>query len=318
MKSALKVLINTSTFSQLDHPKLQVLREKGIGVVLNPKRRRLTEDEVEALCDETVIGMIAGLEPLTERVLSNAPNLAIISRCGIATENVDLAAAKIKKIKVRNTPDAPSLAVAELTIGLLLSLLRRIPEADSLLKQKQWQPLMGSLLNNKMVGVVGYGRVGRKVATLLQAFGAKVLVYDAQPIETSGDIEVGSFQDILSNSDIVTLHIPATPETKGLISKAVIKQMKPGSIIINTARGELVDEDAMYQALKDGHLAGAALDAYTVEPYNGPLQEMKNVVMTAHMGSYAKEARMQMEAEAVDNLVETLMQAGLVECEEIV
>lgn len=307
-----KVLITTSSFNVAAAASLARLKQAGYEIATNPHGRKLNEDEVAALLGDDVIGMVAGTEPLTRRVLSGARGLKVVSRCGIGLDSVDLAAAAELGIEVTNTPDAPSAAVAELTLGLILDQLRRISQADRQIRAGQWKPLMGGLLAARTVGIVGYGRIGRRVARLAQAFGARVLATDAAGVEPDGIAETCALEPLLSEADIVTLHMPSQKGAGHFLDAARIGLMKRGAVLVNTARGGLVDEAALAQAICDGRLGGAALDTYEKEPYAGPLAELPQVVLTAHMGSYAEESRGIMEREAADNLYKGLAARGLV------
>ena len=305
-----KILITTSSFNLNDNPHLSAIKNEGFEIVCNPYGRRLSEEEVTGLLKKNVVGMIAGVEPLTCNALKSACDLKVISRCGIGMDNVDVETARELGILVSNTPDGPVCAVAELAISLMLSVLRRVSEADRNIRGGDWKPLMGGLLSAQKVGVIGYGRIGRKVSQLLRAFGAEVMMYDSQQVTPDKRIKACSLDDLLSNSDIVTLHLPCDSSTKHVINRDRISIMKPGAILINTARGGLVDEDALLEALKSGHLSGSGLDVFSEEPYTGPLRTMPQVVLTAHMGSYAREARRQMELDVSRNLVQGLISKG--------
>lgn len=305
-----KILITTSSF-KTDVPAVRRLADAGLGIVTNPYGRKLSEDEVAALLDDEVIGMIAGVEPLTRRVLAGAKNLKVVSRCGIGLDSVDLAAARELDIAVLNTPDAPSIAVAELTVGLILSQLRRIAEADRQIRSGQWKALMGGLLATRTVGIVGYGRIGRRVARLAHAFGARVLAADALACEPDGVAEPCSLERLLAESDVVSLHLPPQSDGRPVLDASHFAAMKPGAMLVNAARGGLVDEAALADAIRAGKLAGAALDTFSEEPYQGPLRELSQVVLTAHMGSYAEESRGIMEREAAENLYAGLARCGL-------
>lgn len=308
-----KIVISTSSFNVAANGALHSLSAAGFEIVTNPHKRRLTEAEaMELLRDEAVVGIIAGTEPLSRAALEQARSLKVISRCGIGMDNVDLDAAKALDIDVLNTPDAPTNSVAELTIGLILAALRRITEADRAIRAGLWRPLMGGLMHGRTLGVVGYGRIGRKVASLADAFGAHVLAYDVAEFEPGARVERTSLDRLLSTSDIVTLHMPSAPQKQALITEETLAGMKNGAILVNTSRGDLVDETALAEALKDGRLAGAALDTFAKEPYSGPLAELPQVTLTAHMGSYAEEARATMEEEAARNLLQGLTRRGLV------
>jgi len=295
------ILITTSSFQVDTNPALQALQRDGFKIVTNPFGRRLTEEDAQQLLGEhNPIGMIAGVEPLTRTVLKSAPALKVIARCGIGMDSVDLAAADELGISVSNTPDAPSSAVAELTIGLILSALRQIPQADRALRGGEWKARMGNMFRGKTLGLIGGGRIGRKVAELASAFGADVIIHD--PFIETCSYPLVSMDALLQQSDILSLHIPGGDETHHLINQGALEQMKPTALLINAGRGGLVDESALADALRSERLAGAALDVYEDEPYSGELLGLDNVVVTAHMGSYAKETRAIMEQEAAENL----------------
>lgn len=298
-----KIVVSTSSFNVQASAALAALRSSGFEIMTNPHRRRLSESEASALLADGVVGMIAGTEPLSRRVIGAARDLQVISRCGIGLDNVDLQAARERGIDVYNTPEAPSQAVAELAIGLALAALRRIAEADRALRQGAWKPLMGRLLGSCAVGVLGYGRIGRKVAMLARAFGARVLAHDLRESDRQPGIEFCTLDALLACADILTLHLPSGPATRHLINRERLARMKPGAILVNTARGDLVDEQALFAALECGRLSAAALDCFEIEPYSGPLCDLPQVVFTAHMGSYAAESRAVMEEEAAQNLL---------------
>lgn len=294
-----KILITTSSFDG-EIEQISQLEQLGYEVVFNPFKRRLTEDEVASLMGDDVIGMIAGVEPLTRRVMDAAPNMAVISRCGIGMDSVDVEAAAQKNIEVFNTPDAPTKAVAELTIGLILDVLRGISNQDRAIRQSKWERPMGALLGKKTLGLIGYGRIGQMVARYAEVFGTRVIAHDP----FSG--QKTSFEELLSDADIVSLHIPYSRENHHIIDAQAFSKMKKSAILINASRGGLVDESALYDALKTGDIAGAALDVFEDEPYTGRLTELGNIVLTAHVGSYAKEARVEQEILAAQNLLNAL------------
>lgn len=306
----MQILISTSTFNLDNFSELAEIQKAGIEVKLNPFKTRLTEDQVTELLGTNTIGLIAGLETLNEKVLAAATALKVIARVGTGLDSVDLEAAAKLDITVLNTPDAPTSAVAELTLGHILSLLRNIASTDRQIRNNTWRGQMGSLLETKTVGIVGFGRIGQRVADLVSAFGAKVIVSD--PYLQTQDYENCALDKLCQKVDILTLHIPYTESTHNLISAKRIESMKRGSFIINISRGGLVDEDALLQALQSGHIAGAALDCFEQEPYFGPLSKLENVQMTAHMGTYARETRDRMEQEASLLLVKVLRQKRII------
>ncbi|MGB9498881.1 MAG: phosphoglycerate dehydrogenase [Dissulfuribacterales bacterium] len=300
------ILITTSSFGQYDKELIREIESQGFNAIVNPYRRKLTETEVSKLIDEhQPVGIIAGVEPLTRCVLKHARNLRVISRAGIGMDSVDLDAAKALGIDVYNTPDAPTVPVAELTVGLMLSLLRRIHITDGGIRRKEWLRPMGNLLQGRTIGIIGCGRIGSCVAGLLAGFECKITGYD--PASPGTDcIPMADMDSLLKQSDIVTLHLPYSKENYHLIDAKAIGLMKKGACLINASRGGLVDEDALIKALRSGHLAGAALDCFEEEPYSGPLSGFDNVLLTAHIGSYAVEGRVMMERQAMENLLGAL------------
>ena len=309
----LTVAIGVSTFGAADARPRTLLEGAGARLLENPHGRTLTEPEIaELLADAD--GLIAGTEPLTTQVLEGAPRLRVISRVGVGTDNVDLTAAARLGIAVFNTPDAVTQAAAELTLGGLLAVLRHIHFMDSELRAGRWTRKMGSLLSGKTVGIVGLGRVGKRVAGLLEPFGVTLLGYDIFPDTawaTAHGVRITPFDRLLAQSDVVTIHTSKSPDVGPVFGREQLALLRPGAVIVDTARGEVLDETALVEALRDGHLAGAYLDVFEKEPYEGPLRELQNVLLTPHAGSYAEEARVRMETEAVEQLLGFLGPARL-------
>ena len=285
-----------------------LLHENNYEIINNPYGRKLTEDEVIELAKDCV-GIVAGVEPLTARVMDALPNLKCISRVGVGMDNVDVEYAKQKGIIVVNTPDGPTRGVAELTLAMTLSLLRRIPQADAAMHQYKWKKQIGNLFLGKTIGIIGLGRIGKTVAELFRGLGNPVIGYDPyanRDWAKEKGVEIKTFEDVLKDADILTLHIPGNKDKSPVITEEELNWMKDESFLINIARGGVVDEVALYNALKTGKLAGAAIDVYTKEPYDGPLCELENIIMTPHLGSYAKEGKLQMEIDAVKNFIDAL------------
>jgi len=306
------ILITTSSFAKSDCSLLETFVEQELQTVLNPYARKLTESEVSELIEQhQPVGMVAGVEPLTRKVLEKAKNLKVISRAGIGMDSVDLQAARDLGIVVTNTPDAPTIPVAELTMGMILSLLRSIHISDASIRHDDWVRPMGNLLHGKTVGLIGCGRIGSYLAELLSSFGCIILGYDPF-VKKSDKFSIVSLEKILSDADILSLHIPYNQENHHFINAERIQNMKKGSLLINAARGGLIDEDALYNALCSGHIGGAALDCFEEEPYAGKLKDLDNVLLTAHIGSYAQEGRVLMEKQAVENLFRELKKAGCI------
>lgn len=299
----MRIAITTSSFARYSDAPLQLLRDAGIEYVMNDKGRALTEEEAVQIL-EGCVGVAAGTEPLTRKVMDSTPGLKVISRCGTGMDNVDRAYAQEKGIAVCNTPDGPTLAVAELTVGLMLSLIRQVPRQDRELRSGVWKKRMGNLLYGKHVGIVGFGRIGRAVAQRLVTFGAEIAYCDPH-VEDKAFSRLGL--DVLMDwADIVTLHCAKPEGGATLLDLGRLSLMRPGSFVLNVARGGLVDEKALLGLLTANHLGGAALDVYGKEPYEGPLKDMENVILTPHIGSYAREARIIMELDTIKNLLAVL------------
>ena len=295
-----KLVISTSSFDVEGNSSLNHLVNSGMHIVRNSYKRKLTEDEAIELLGEDAIGMIAGIEPLTERVFSSAKNLKVVSRCGAGLDSVEL------------TPEAPAQAVAELTMGLMLAALRRICQTDRLLRTNEWPRMQGQLFAAQTVGIIGLGHIGKRVARLSQAFDARVIAHDPHIDPTSHGVESVSLEELFAEANVISLHVPYTTDTHHLLDAKSFARMKPGSIIINAARGGLIDETALDEALISGHLGMAALDVFEQEPYHGPLTKNDRMILTSHIGSLAKESRKCMELEAAENLLKGLINAGLI------
>ncbi|HRQ04389.1 MAG TPA: phosphoglycerate dehydrogenase [Nitrosomonas halophila] len=307
-----KIVISTSSFDLVGNPALQRLRTQGIDLTSNPYGRKLTEDEILALLGNDTVALLAGVEPLTERVLTAAASsLRVIARCGTGLDNVDLAAASRLNIKVLNTPAAPAQAVAELTLGLILSSLRQICQTDRLIRQGEWPRTQGRLLAGKTVGIIGCGHIGQRVARLCLAFDAHVIAHDPCPQQMPEGVTAASLETLLQQADLVSLHLPYSAQVHHLLNAHTIARMKPGAILVNTARGGLIDEHALHNALQTGHLGAAALDCFEQEPYAGPLCELERMILSSHIGSLAREARQRMELEAAEKLWQGLVEAGV-------
>ena len=304
-----KALITTVPFGDKNPLPLVLLKDAGISFEINPLGKKLAEHELaEMVTDYDAI--IAGTEPITDMVMSKASKLKFISRVGIGLDSVDLCAARNRNILVSYTPDAPAKAVSELTIGLMLSLLRSFHVANARMHQGSWERIFGRRLGEVTVGLIGLGRVGTGVLGRLQGFGCpRILVNDIQPkrhLETAFEFEWEDKKTIFNEADVISLHVPLTKETRGMIQKAELKMMKPDALLVNTARGGIVHEGDLYDILKSGHLGGAAVDVFEQEPYKGPLCEIESCLLTSHMGSMSADCRSRMEIEATEEVVRFL------------
>lgn len=299
------VLITTIPFGEGDRTPLDLMEQEGIKYVINPIGRKIKEDELADLIEDYSV-LIAGTEPITTKVMDRAPNLRMISRVGIGVDNVDLVAARQRGILVSNTPEAPAPAIAELTIGFMLSLLRLIPQSDRNIRNGVWQKIMGRRLSEMTVGVIGVGRVGKRVIQLLAGFGSSVMAYDTVPdlkFGTENNVCWADKEVIYREADIITLHLPMTPLTKNLITHQEIAMMKPDVLLINTSRGNMIDEHGLTMAIQDNRVGGAAIDVFAQEPYSGELAKLERCVLTPHIGSMSRDCRNRMELEATEEVI---------------
>ena len=306
----LKVLITTIPFADKNNLPLELLKSVGAEFIINPIGRKLKEEELAELIEDYDI-LIAGTEPITSKVLDRAKKLKLISRVGIGLDSVDLAAAKKKGILVSYTPDAPAPAVAELTMGLMLSLLRNIHLSNSEMHRGQWHRYFGRRIPEITIGVIGVGRIGGRVLRRLSSFGTpRTLVNDIFPNHKVAEnlrLEWVDKETIIRESDLITLHLPLTKSTKNLITYKDLMTMKKDALIINTSRGGIINELDLYRALSEGHLSGAAIDVFEKEPYEGELKNIDNCILTSHMGSMSIDCRIKMEIEATDEAVRFIM-----------
>lgn len=302
----LNVLVAPFPFAQGDAtPKTTLEGLPGMALRWNPHSRKLTKPELIALMGDVDV-VIAGTEVYDRDVLLASPRLKLIARVGIGLDNVDRKTAHERGIKVTYTPDAPAPAVAELTIGHMLALARGVVSSHEAMRRDEWQRIVGRRLEHMTIGILGTGRVGSRVLRLLGGFGVKnLLVHDVKP-NSSLYADCGArhvpLDILIRQSDIVSLHVPLTEKTKGMIAASQLAAMRRGSFLINTARGELINEAALVAALARGPIAGAACDVFAEEPYHGPLREVPNVILTAHLGSCSVDCRRDMEMGAVNEV----------------
>jgi D-3-phosphoglycerate dehydrogenase / 2-oxoglutarate reductase len=304
-----KVLITTIPFADKNRQLLDLLENTGIEYLINPLNKKLTEDELADLITDFDV-IIAGTEPITKKVMDSATNLKMISRVGIGLDSVDLLEAEKKGIIVSYTPEAPAPAVAELTIGLMLALLRSVQLSNMEMHNGKWHRFFGRRLSKVTIGIIGVGRIGVGLLKHLQSFDSpKILLNDISKnhdLNQVPNIEWVDKEDIYRQSDIVTIHTPLTAKTKNMVKKEHLLRMKKDAIIINTARGGIINEQDLYDVMKAGHLSGAAIDVFDFEPYNGKLREIQRCILTAHMGSMSIDCRTRMEVEATEEAVRFL------------
>ncbi|HII60390.1 D-2-hydroxyacid dehydrogenase [Pyrococcus horikoshii] len=289
---------------------IQVLKDAGLEVIYEeyPDEDRLVElvKDVEAI-------IVRSKPKVTRRVIESAPKLKVIARAGVGLDNIDVEAAKEKGIEVVNAPAASSRSVAELAVGLMFSVARKIAFADRKMREGVWakKEAMGIELEGKTIGIIGFGRIGYQVAKIANALGMNILLYDPYPNEERAKEVNGKFVDLetlLKESDVVTIHVPLVESTYHLINEERLKLMKKTAILINTSRGPVVDTNALVKALKEGWIAGAGLDVFEEEPLpkDHPLTKFDNVVLTPHIGASTVEAQERAGVEVAEKVVKIL------------
>ena len=298
-----RVLCTPNTFGNRD-PSLRSTLEAAVReVIYNPFGRPLKAAEVRSLLKD-VDGYIAGLDEIDSSALEAADRLRIIARYGVGIDRVDVAAATAKGIVVTNTPGANSAAVAELTIAFILSLARHIIRASEAVRRGEWPVLDGIGIRGKTVGLIGFGSAGREVARRLKGFDCRLLAFDPY-VQTEIDDKYGvrlvPLETLITEADFLSLHAPATEATVGMVNEELLERMKKGAFLINTARGDLVDEPALIAALESGHLQGAALDCFSQEPpdRNSRLFQLPSIIFTPHTAAHTDDAMNQMGSTAL-------------------
>ncbi|MBD9295391.1 phosphoglycerate dehydrogenase [Megamonas funiformis] len=303
---SLKVVVGSRSRSRSKEA-MEILEKNGYILELNPFDRTMTEDElIERI--KGASALVAGSDKVTKRVLeAGSPTLKIVAKQGVGYNTIDIEAAKELGIAVTITPGANSKSVADLTMGLILNAARNISGMDRAIRNNEWYRYTGCELNNKIIGIVGMGHIGGEVAKRAYAFGMKILAYDIYPRQDfieKYNVTYVSLEKLFKQSDVITLHAPAIKATENMINRDSLNLMKSTAILVNAARGELINEEDLYEALKNKKIGFAALDVYKNEPLkNSKLTELENIVFTAHAGAYTKSA---------------IIGAGVIASEEIV
>jgi len=296
------IAVASRSFSR--HPVLRAEMEQGYSNVrFNDDGRSLRGEElVEFLRGRRKA--ITALEPIDEDVLSALPDLDVISKVGVGLDMLDLDAMRRHEVRLSWTRGTNAQSVAELVLALILAVLRHVPALDSAVRRGVWEQRKGALLSERTVGIVGYGAVGRSVATLLKGFNCPILIYDilVQP-DLPAEVRPATFEELLARSHVVTLHLGLSEATRGIMDAEAFARMREGAVLVNTARGDLVDEVALYEALTAGSLAGAGIDVFATEPPRGnPLLELSQVVVSPHIGGSTEEAILAMGRAAIAGL----------------
>ena len=294
----MRVVVGASSFAADSDKAINLLLERGIEVIKNPYGRKMTEDEIIAHL-ENADGLLAGLEPLNERVFAASPNLKAIARIGIGKENVDEEAAKRHGIKVSNTPDGPTEAVAEMTVAALLCIAHQIIPSNKDIHDGTWKKRMGFSVRGAKVFMIGFGRIGQRTAEKLKALGAEIAVYD----KYNTSLSTCTLEEGLKWADVVSLHAAGSDL---ILSEKELDLCKKGVVILNSSRGGLIDEAALEKKLKSGDVSWFWGDALWQEPYKGALCGYDNAILTPHISTYNTRCREDMETAAVMNILEDL------------
>jgi D-3-phosphoglycerate dehydrogenase len=291
-----KIAVGASSFD-VNSPDALALIGNDYTFVKNPFGRKLTIPEtIEHL--QGCVGLLAGLETLNEEVFSKCPELKAVARIGVGTDNVDFDAAKKFNIKVSNTPDAPTYAVAEMALAALLTISRRIIPCSESLHRKEWKKQIGNSIRGSSVLLIGYGRIAREFERLLSVFNPKEIVFHDKYVDGSTPLS-----DALPNADIISLHASGKEQ---IIGGAELQLVKNGAVLLNSARGALVDETALAKALESGKVGFYWGDVFPEEPYSGALCNAPNTVLTPHVSTYTGLCRNEMERQAVENVLRDL------------
>ncbi len=302
----MQLFVSTHPFSSTSPIPIQLIKDNDMELSVNEHGRKITSSELAQDIKDAEV-LIAGTEKITEEVLKNAPNLKLISRVGIGLDGIDFELCKKYGVRVAYTPDAPTMAVAELCVAMILDLARKVTYTNNNLKENfTWNRYMGTLLYGKTVGILGMGRIGKSLVHLLSSFNVKFKVYDIEPDLAYGrlyNVEFVSKEEVLKYSDIVSVNVPLKDDTKDYITQEELKLMQKHSILINTARGGIINEDDLYKALKDNTISAAAIDVFEVEPYVGNLKELDNCLLTCHMGASTIDSRTDMEVQAIEEAI---------------
>jgi len=304
-----RVVATARAYCAADGPHQALIRDAGMDLILAAGAAPLSAAELAPLAADAD-ALLLGLDHCDASVFAAAPHLRVVSRFGAGVDRVDLDAARRHGVTVTNTPGANTVAVAELTLGLMLSLARDLPAAVATARAGGWERRSGWELAGKTLGLVGLGRIGRAVAERAAAFGMRVIGHDPYAPDLPGLARVG-LDELWRAADVVSLHLGLDADTRHLVDADVLTRMKPGAVLLNTSRGGLIDEAALADALRSGHLAGAAADAFDREPPVGsPLLELPNFIPTPHLGAATREAAHRMGEAAARNVVAVLTGVG--------
>ncbi len=306
-----RVLVSSRSFGTITRTGMEILESEGFEVLtISREDRPLTEEKMARLVSDRAPGAIlSGAEPIGKRVLQASANLRLVMKHGVGVDNIDIPAATSLGIAVANAPGTNTEGVADLTVTLMLNLLRGVCPASASTKRGGWSRFVGHELGALTVGVVGTGRIGASVVQRLSGFGSQILAYDVvqqKELVSEYGVHYVPLDELLSRSDLVTLHVPLIEQTRKMIGARELSLMKPESFLVNAARGELVDEEALYETLKKRGIAAAALDVFSTEPpQDNPLLTLDNVLATPHIAAYTYESLERMGSICARIIVET-------------
>jgi D-3-phosphoglycerate dehydrogenase len=302
-----KILVTPRSLTKDGDPALELMTRQGFELVFSTPGKTPSTAELIRLLPGCA-GWLAGVEPIPANVLEAAVDLKVISRNGTGIDNIDLQAARRLGIEVKRAEGANARGVAELTLGVILGLIRSIPFSDAHMKGRSWERRKGLELQGRTLGLIGCGKVGQLTARLALAFGMNVLAYDAFPDQRfapAPGFRFTTLEEVLAASDIISFHCPEQPDGRAILDRAGLSRLKPGVFLVNTARASLIDEPAVLEALHDGRVAGLALDVYDREPPAAtPLLSDDRVIATPHIGGYTSESVSRATRAAVENLLE--------------
>jgi len=314
----MKILVTPKSFQTYKEQAFPLLKAAGYDVIENTQGRTFTEDEVIAVAREGVCGIIVGVDPLSARVLRNLKDLKAISKYGVGLDNIDLKAANELGISVMNAAGSNNVSVAEMTLALMFETARHVSAMSAGVKSGRWERVPGLELTGKTLGLIGCGQIGKEVAKRASGLGLRLTVFDPHFSDLAflaayGITRAPELSDLLRVSDFISLHTPLTEETRHLINAHSLGLMKPSAVLLNTSRGELVDEEALYDALLSKRIACAAADVFSVEPppLGTKLLDLNNFTLTPHAGAYTAEANERMAMCSTNNLLgmlKTLLQ----------
>jgi len=304
-----KILITPRSLTKDGDPALELLTQEGFELVFSTPGKMPQTDELIGLLPGCA-GWLAGVEPIPADVLERAVDLKVISRNGTGIDNIDIQAARRLGIEIMRAEGANARGVAELTLGMILGLIRSIPFSDARMKRRLWERRKGLELQGRALGLIGCGKIGQLVARLALAFGMDVLAYDAFPDQhftPASNFRFTTLEEVFAHSDIISLHCPEQPDGRAILDRERLYRLKPGVFLVNTARASLIDETAILESLHDGRVAGLALDVFDCEPPAAtPLLSDDRVIVSPHIGGYTTESVSRATLAAVENLLEFL------------